>query len=181
MLIVRFIAAILAGSVTAVEAQTGTALRVEVDIQGITAACSNFQADYGVFPPQTNWFAELTASTNAVLNRHRTVFLNARVTKDPWGKDVVYHCPGKHNTSGVDIYSCGKDGQSSSGGNDPDDINNWDTARPWRQYYSGFQMFLRQFTVAAGAVVFLLALFWIIRRQMKTELHGPPNAAPRHR
>ncbi len=44
----------------------------------------------------------------------------ARVTKDPWGNDYVFKCPGEHGT--VDISSNGKDGEAGT----EDDINSWD-------------------------------------------------------
>jgi general secretion pathway protein G len=47
--------------------------------------------------------------------------------KDPWGRDYIYRCPGIHNTDGFDLYSCGPDGLSQPGGEDADDINNWNS------------------------------------------------------
>jgi len=38
----------------------------------------------------------------------------------------VYVIPGKNNKLDFDLYSLGQDGQSATGGNDPDDVNNWD-------------------------------------------------------
>ena len=49
---------------------------------------------------------------------------------DPWGNEYFYRGPGIHHTNGFDIYSCGADGLSKSGGCDPDDINNWDPNSP---------------------------------------------------
>jgi hypothetical protein len=49
---------------------------------------------------------------------------------DPWGNIYFYRCPGNHNTNGYDLYSCGYDGISKSGGDDLDDINNWDPNSP---------------------------------------------------
>ena len=45
-----------------------------------------------------------------------------RLPKDPWGRDYVYVCPGKHNPNGFDLYSKGKDGIADT----PDDKGNWD-------------------------------------------------------
>jgi general secretion pathway protein G len=39
---------------------------------------------------------------------------------DPWGKDYQYIMPGKHNTTGFDLFSFGNDGVESG-----DDIGNW--------------------------------------------------------
>jgi hypothetical protein len=53
---------------------------------------------------------------------------------DGWGNAYVYvldaNLPG-----GFGIYSCGRDGVTSSNGNDLDDLNTWNYARPWAAYY----------------------------------------------
>ena len=46
--------------------------------------------------------------------------------EDPWGHPYVYRFPGLHSTNGYDLYSIGPDGISKTGGNDLDDISNWD-------------------------------------------------------
>ena len=43
-----------------------------------------------------------------------------RISKDPWGSDYVFTCPGEH--ADVDISSPGKDKEIGT----PDDINSWD-------------------------------------------------------
>jgi hypothetical protein len=53
-----------------------------------------------------------------------------KIPQDPWGNNYVYCCPGVHSTNGYELYSCGFDGISKSGGDDLDDINNWDPASP---------------------------------------------------
>jgi hypothetical protein len=52
-----------------------------------------------------------------------------KIPEDVWGHEYVYHFPGKHHTNGYDIYSLGPDGVSKSGGEDPDDIANWQSRR----------------------------------------------------
>lgn len=49
---------------------------------------------------------------------------------DPWDNPYVYHCPGIHNPDSFDLYCCGADGVSKSGGDDYDDVNNWDPLSP---------------------------------------------------
>jgi hypothetical protein len=73
--------------------------------------------------------ALLNCPTNIASNRWRGPYLDRNQT-DPWGDDYVYRCPGIHKTNGYDLYSCGADGISKSGGSDLDDINNWDIASP---------------------------------------------------
>jgi hypothetical protein len=181
MSVIRLTAAILVASSLSVRAYTAPHLAAEMKIQMITSACSSFASFYDVLPPQTNWFAELTAKTNALVNQKRIVFLDATDAKDPWGRDIVCLLPGKHNVAGVDAYCLGKDGRSSSGGDDPDDINNWNPARPWSRYYSGFHITSQQFSLAAGGIVLVAALLWFLRKLRKTEPLAAPNAASPHR
>jgi len=175
MHVLRFIAAIVAASSLAAQAHIAPHIDAEMKIQMVTSACSAFESFYGVLPPQTNWFAELTASTNALLNQKKIVFLNAKDIKDPWGRDLACRIPGTHNTASADVYSLGRDGRSSSAGNDPDDINNWNSRRPWSQYYSGIHPTFRQVAPVVGVVVLLLMLYGLFRNRMKTE-KAPPNA-----
>ena len=39
-------------------------------------------------------------------------------------------------TTKTDLYSLGEDGISKTGENDRDDINNWNTNRPWARQYN---------------------------------------------
>jgi len=48
-------------------------------------------------------------------------YIKRGVPSDPWGNQYVYSIPGKHNTSGYDLYSYGADGQDGG----TDDIDNW--------------------------------------------------------
>lgn len=42
--------------------------------------------------------------------------------RDPWGEDLVFKCPGEHDTEGSDIFSKGPDKQEGT----EDDITSWD-------------------------------------------------------
>ena len=42
--------------------------------------------------------------------------------KDPWGQELIFKCPGEHDTEGADISSMGPDKQE---GNE-DDIKSWE-------------------------------------------------------
>ena len=178
MRVLRFIAAVLTASSLTAQAHIAPHIAAEMKIEMISAACASFEAFYGFLPPQTNWFAELTASTNALLNQKKIVFLNAKDIKDPWGRDLVCRIPGTHHTGGADVYSLGEDGLSSSGGNDPDDINNWNSARPWSHYYAGVHPRFQQLALVAGPIVLLLVLYAVFRNPTKTEQVAPPNGGP---
>ena len=168
----RFIPFIIAvwvfglGSAVAYEAPQ---IKAQMRITQVDTAAHAFEATYGFLPPETNWFAELTATTNSYLNRQRIVFLQVSSADDPWGHRLIYHCPGKHNASGPDVYSLGKDGRSSSGGDDPDDINNWNPSSPWNRYYSAFHIPWPLVTGLAGCLLIVLAIFWLIPKRIKPD------------
>ena len=42
--------------------------------------------------------------------------------KDPWGQELIFKCPGEHDTEGADISSKGPDKQEGT----EDDITSWD-------------------------------------------------------
>ena len=48
-------------------------------------------------------------------------YLDRSNSKDPWGKDLIFHCPGTNDTDSADISSSGPDKQDGT----PDDVNSW--------------------------------------------------------
>jgi len=49
-------------------------------------------------------------------------YLDRNNAKDPWGKDLIFHCPGTNDTDSADILSSGPDKQEGT----PDDIKSWE-------------------------------------------------------
>ena len=112
-------------------------MQAEMEIRAIAHAAKAFSLDYGKFPPNDLWLAELAHPSNAVVNTRRILYLEMDASgSDPWGKRYNYRSPGIHNTNGVDVWSVGLDGESKSGGGDIDDINNWDKGYSWRPSYN---------------------------------------------
>jgi general secretion pathway protein G len=107
------------------------------DLVSIKTAFDAFAIDCRCYPTTSEGFAALLGCpTNISSSRWRGPYLD-RKPIDPWGDDYVYRYPGIHNTNSFDLYSCGADGISKSGGNDLDDINNWDPASPHGGNYPG--------------------------------------------
>jgi len=97
---------------------------------GLKTALDCFSNDCGRFPTTSEGFeALLICPTNIPVGKWRGPYLD-QIPKDVWHHEYVYRCPGTHNTNGYDLYSCGYDGISKSGGDDLDDINNWDPDSP---------------------------------------------------
>lgn len=93
-----------------------------------------------------------------------------QLPKDPWGHPYTYRCPGRNNRMTFDIYSMGRDGKSSSDGNDKDDINNWDAdsgdyyhRKNWTPYLIG---------VGAGVVVIAVSCVYIVRKRKSSASHS---------
>jgi hypothetical protein len=98
-----------------------------------------------------------------------------RLPKDPWGNDYVYVFPGKNSSEGFDLYSLGEDGKSATGGNDPDDVNNWDPESG--SYYpliDPVQTMIRRVFLAVFLGVAVLVVGAIIRSLTRT----PPLKRP---
>ena len=105
--------------------------RVKMAILLQTRILDALKARNGRFPTTAEWRdVMLTGQVNfppeVLIGSH----LEPHDLIDPWGHDYVYRCPGLHSTNGFDLYSCGRDGISATGGSDPDDINNWDANSP---------------------------------------------------
>lgn len=96
------------------------------DIMKLDTALQVFQVDCGRYPATSEGLSALIACpTNTSGWRGPYLKDVVALPNDPWGHFYVYICPGVHNTNAFDLYSCGPDGISQSGGDDPDDINNW--------------------------------------------------------
>lgn len=106
---------------------------VPMELRGRLETILNmFSNDCGRFPTTAEGFQALInyATNNSLKGWRGPYFDPPKIPQDPWGNNYVYRCPGIHNTNGYDLYSTGPDGKSKSGGNDPDDINNWDINSP---------------------------------------------------
>jgi type II secretion system protein G len=94
---------------------------------GIKSALNEFSNDCGRYPTTAEGLnALITCPTNIPKQQWRGPYVDPpQVPQDPWKHDYVYSSPSVHGTNTFDLYSCGSDGISKSGGNDPDDLNNW--------------------------------------------------------
>jgi general secretion pathway protein G len=110
-----------------------TAARADI-LGGLKTALDRFEIDCGRYPTSAEGLAGMVNcptnfSDGKSGGKWSGPYLDA-IPVDPWGNVYVYRCPGIHNANGYDLYSCGYDGISKSGGDDLDDINNWDPHSP---------------------------------------------------
>lgn len=104
----------------------------------LKGAIESFHIDLYRYPTASEGLAALSyCPTSVSTNMWLGPYLDDPVmgVQDAWGHRFVYVVPGIHNTNAFDLYSLGEDGVSKSAGNDPDDINNWNEARPWQDFY----------------------------------------------
>ena len=99
---------------------------------GFKVALDYFSNDCGRYPTTAEGFTALiNCPTNISGSKWHGPYIDPpKIPQDAWNHDYVYRYPGIHNTNGYDLYSCGYDGISKSGGEDLDDINNWDPHSP---------------------------------------------------
>ena len=93
---------------------------------GLKTALERFKVEYGRYPSTAEGLNLLVQSpTDGTQTNWHGPYLDG-VPTDPWGHPYAYRFPGVYSTNGYDVYSLGPDGISVTGGNDPDDIGNWD-------------------------------------------------------
>ena len=116
-------------AIQAAQVDRATFARADI-LGGLKTALDRFKFDCGRYPTTSEGFVGMVnCPTNFSGGKWSGPYLDP-ILKDPWKHDYVYSCPGKHNTNGYDLYSCGYNGISKSEGDDLDDINNWDPNSP---------------------------------------------------
>ncbi|MBI3849756.1 MAG: type II secretion system major pseudopilin GspG [Verrucomicrobia bacterium] len=126
MLLVLVILATLAAIVYPKIAGRGEQARVtaaQTQISAFKTALDAFEVDNGYYPKGKNGLLDLVQKPQDAQNWHGP-YLD-KIPPDPWGRDYLYECPGKHNPSSYDVMSVGLDGRAG----DEDDITNWETKR----------------------------------------------------
>lgn len=157
------------------------------DIRRLSMSLDSFRYEYGIYPAPETWRTELVGTSNCTLNTHRIKFVESEQDLvDRWGNAYVFIAPGIRNTNTFDLYSLGSDGRSASGGNDIDDINNWNPNHTW--LYDAYRVATHGQAERRGRVIFvipflvlgvavaaeiILIKMWIIRRVRRSQ---PPSS-----
>ena len=136
-----------------------------VEVVLITFAAKNFFEIYRKYPPVPTWLDELSGSEKAIINTNRICFID--IGDDPWKHPYYYVYPGKRGT--VDVFSAGHNGISYTEGNDPDDINNWDTTCAWTKHYKRSQFLHRCLWFGLPVVTLCVLLVFAGERAAGTE------------
>jgi len=123
LLLVLAILAVLA--VVVVPKFTGRSQQAKItaaktDIANLELLLDAFEIDCARYPTTEEGIQALVQQP-ADLQEWKGPYLKRGLPKDPWRNPYVYRYPGRHNTSGYDLYSFGPDGQEGG----EDDIDNW--------------------------------------------------------
>lgn len=86
---------------------------------GVKSALDQYNVDMGYYPASLQDL--LSPPRNNAKHWHGPYFDPPQLPLDPWGNPYLYAYPGKHNSTGYDLWSAGPDGKSG----DADDIGNW--------------------------------------------------------
>ncbi len=94
----------------------------EAKVRSLEAGLMQYKTLNMLYPTQAQGLESLVARpTGDPQPKRWSQFVKPDAIIDPWGNKIQYRNPGTHNTTGVDVFSSGPDGQQ----NTPDDIGNW--------------------------------------------------------
>jgi len=130
---------------------------IRTDFSNIRSALDAYAIDCGHYPTTEEGLKALMNPPTNVTNWHGSYCY--KFPQDLWKHDYGYRYPGLHNTNDIDLYSCGFDGISKSGGEDPDDINNWDKSSPHDGRNVGY---MNKFEQIKASPLFTLSLIVIL-------------------
>ncbi len=92
----------------------------QTDIFNLETALDAFEVDGGRYPTEQEGLGALIEAPTDV-DGWRGPYLKKGMPKDAWGQPYIYRQPGRHNTSGYDLFSTGPNKQEG----DDDDVVNW--------------------------------------------------------
>ncbi|MFP4193967.1 MAG: type II secretion system major pseudopilin GspG [Desulfobacterales bacterium] len=102
-------------------------IKAKTDIQALETALRLYKLDNGKYPTTEQGLEALVREPDSgpePMNWREGGYVEkGRITKDPWGNEYEYICPGNHGD--YDIISYGADGEPGGDGDDAD-IKSWE-------------------------------------------------------
>ena len=143
-----------------------------VVIDSLSVALDRFTEEVGRLPTTEEGLLALVRRPESVPPEawRGPYMIRGKVPLDSWKNRYVYRCPGIHLSGSFDLYSLGEDGRTLTAGDDPDDINNWNSEKPWLAYYGRRAVVrhrLRFVKIGALLVVGLAAIVLLPRRVLR--------------
>jgi general secretion pathway protein G len=124
MLVLLIISLIMGGVAVMFQnfANNAEVVTTKTKVQNLEASLMAYRTNNGGYPTQQQGLdALVTQPTVAPLARMWKPLAKPESLFDPWQRKMAYRNPGKHNPSGIDVYSFGEDGIDGT----KDDIGNW--------------------------------------------------------
>lgn len=122
MLVVMIIALLVGGAIRFLlpNLDFGKGVRIEGDLSAIATQLMIYENTFGALPSTQQGLRALVTQPDNPPRGWRQLMTD--VPRDPYTQqEYVYESPGKHNPSGYDVYSVGKDKTPGTA----DDIGNW--------------------------------------------------------
>ena len=141
--------------------------RVVTDIKTLKTCLMVFEGSSGGLPTKEEGLHALVANLDPV-KFPRWQKLIDRIPLDPWGHEYQYIPPAPEGIRDYGIYSFGKDGISISNGNDPDDINSWDTGH--RRLRSRPSQINLAVWIAIVGLCFIGSVSWNVARRARAQI-----------
>jgi general secretion pathway protein G len=79
----------------------------QTQIATFRTALDSFRADNGFYPTGSNALQGLLERPAGAPIWRGPYLASDSISKDPWGHDYIYACPGRHNTNSYDLSSTG--------------------------------------------------------------------------
>lgn len=102
-------------------------VKARVDIEGLETALKLYKLDNGMYPSTEQGLEALVTppeSGEIPKNWRKGGYIEkGKISKDPWGNEYIYLCPGSHEE--YDIISYGADGEPGGEGKNQD-IKSWE-------------------------------------------------------
>ncbi|QIF05350.1 type II secretion system major pseudopilin GspG [Roseimicrobium sp. ORNL1] len=124
MLVLLIISLIIGGAALMFQNITASAEKntTKAKVRSLEASLVSYRLDNGGYPTQAQGLDALVSQpTVAPQPRQWKQLVKSDGIVDPWQRKMGYRNPGKHNPSGVDVYSFGEDGLDGT----QDDLGNW--------------------------------------------------------
>jgi general secretion pathway protein G len=109
------------------QVQKGQAKTALAQIGSIKSVINSYYMDNGEYPTTEQGLkALIEAPTIPPIpeNWSGPYIAEGKIPKDPWGHDLHYEQPGKHNKNGYDVYTLGSDNKEGGTGVNAD-TGNW--------------------------------------------------------
>ncbi|HYH05163.1 MAG TPA: type II secretion system major pseudopilin GspG [Bacillota bacterium] len=109
------------------QTQKGQIKAAEAQVNSLKTVLNSYYMDNSAYPNTEQGLKALfeKPTTPPIPENWNGPYLeDKKIPKDPWGRELKYVCPGKHNPDKYDVYTLGSDNTEGGEGSNAD-IGNW--------------------------------------------------------